>query len=76
MCVYFSIYESTKEKLTKTVGSKWKNDYARLAEIYKTDILYISLYTNKYTIAYNTELVGEMNSNWFNPFTGIETWYK
>ena len=53
-----------------------KNDYARLAEIYKTDIPYISLYTNKYTIAYNTELVGEMNSNWFNPFSGIETWYK
>lgn len=53
-----------------------KNDYARLAEIYKTDIPYISLYTNKYTIAYNTELVGKMNSNWFNPFSGIETWYK
>lgn len=53
-----------------------KNDYARLAEIYKTDIPYISLYTNKYTIAYSTELVGEMNSNWFNPFSGIETWYK
>ena len=53
-----------------------KKDYVRLAEIYKTDIPYISLYTNKYTIAYNTELVGEINSNWFNPFCGIETWYK
>ena len=53
-----------------------KKDYARLAEIYKTDIPYISLYTNKHTIAYNTELVGEINSNWFNPFCGIETWYR
>ena len=53
-----------------------KNDIARLAEIYKTDIPYISLYTNKYTVAYHTELIGEMNSNWFNPFCGIETWYK
>lgn len=53
-----------------------KNDYTRLAEIYKTEIPYISLYTNKHTIAYNTELVGEINSNWFNPFCGIETWYK
>ena len=53
-----------------------KNDYARLAEIYKNNVPYISLYTNKYTIAYNTELVGEINSNWFNPFCGIETWYK
>ena len=53
-----------------------KTDYTRLAEIYKNEIPYISLYTNKHTIAYNTELVGEMNSNWFNPFCGIETWYK
>ena len=53
-----------------------KNDYARLAEIYKNDVPYISLYTNKHIIAYNTELVGEINSNWFNPFCGIETWYK
>ena len=53
-----------------------KNDYTRLAEIYKNDVPYISLYTNKHTIAYNTELVGEINSNWFNPFCGIETWYK
>ena len=53
-----------------------KNDYTRLAEIYKSDVPYISLYTNKHTIAYNTELVGEINSNWFNPFCGIETWYK
>ena len=52
------------------------NDYTRLAEIYKTDIPYISLYTNKYTVAYNTELVGEINSTWFNPYCGIETWYK
>lgn len=62
-------------KNTTDEGIIQKN-YARLAEIYKTDIPYISLYTNKHTIAYNTELVGEINSNWFNPFCGIETWYK
>lgn len=59
-----------------TDEEKIKNNYARLVEIYKTDIPYISLYTNKHTIAYNTELVGEINSNWFNPFCGIETWYR
>ena len=53
-----------------------KNDYTRLIDIYKNDVPYISLYTNKHTIVYNTELVGEINSNWFNPFCGIETWYK
>ena len=59
-----------------TDESKIKEDYSRLAEIYKNDIPYISLYTNKQTIAYNTSLAGEIKSNWFNPFCGIETWYK
>ena len=31
---------------------------------------------NKYTIAYNSELVGEFTPNWFNAFYGIEEWYK
>ena len=53
-----------------------KEDYKRLAEIYKTDMPYISLYNNKYTIAYNSGLVGEITPNWFNQFYGIETWYK
>ena len=59
-----------------TDESKIKEDYSRLADIYKNDIPYISLYTNKQTIAYNTSLAGEIKSNWFNPFCGIETWYK
>lgn len=53
-----------------------KKDYKRLIEIYKTDIPYISLYTNKYTVAYHSELVGDMNPNWFYQFYGIENWYK
>lgn len=51
-------------------------DYARLSEIYKTEIPYISLCFNKYTVAYNSELVGEITPNWFNSFYGIEGWYK
>lgn len=31
-----------------------KEKYARLVEIYKTDAPYISLYNNKYTVAYNS----------------------
>lgn len=50
--------------------------YKRLAEIYKSDIPYISLYTNKHTVAYNSALVGTIEPNWFNPYNGIETWYK
>lgn len=33
-----------------------KEKYARLSEIYKTDIPYISLYNNKYTVAYNSRI--------------------
>lgn len=53
-----------------------KEKYKRLAEIYKADIPYISLYTNKHTVAYNSALVGTIEPNWFNPYNGIETWYK
>jgi len=52
------------------------NKYKRLAEIYKEDVPYISLYTNKHTVAYNSALVGTIEPNWFNPYNGIETWYK
>lgn len=53
-----------------------KEKYKRLIEIYKTDIPYISLYSNKYTVAYNSGLVGEITPNWFNQFYGVEGWYK
>lgn len=50
--------------------------YKKLMEIYKTDMPYISLYNNKYTVAYSTELIGDITSNWFFQFYGIEGWYK
>ena len=53
-----------------------KERYKRIIEIYKTEIPYISLYFNKYTIAYNSALGGEITPNWFNQFYNIETWYK
>lgn len=53
-----------------------KEKYQRLMEIYKTDIPYISLYTNKYIVAYNSSLVGDITPNWFNLFYGVESWYK
>ena len=53
-----------------------KEKYQRLMEIYKTDIPYISLYTNKYIVAYNSSLVGDITPNWFNLFYGVEGWYK
>lgn len=53
-----------------------KEKYKRLIEIYKSDIPYISLYFNKYIVAYNSSLVGEISPNWFYQFYGIEGWYK
>ncbi len=53
-----------------------KEKYQRLMEIYKTDMPYISLYNNKYTVAYSSELVGDITPNWFYQFYGIEGWYK
>lgn len=53
-----------------------KESYKRLKEIYKTDVPYISLYFNKNVALYNTNLAGEVNPNWFNPFYNIENWYK
>ena len=50
--------------------------YKRLIEIYKTDIPYISLYNNKYIVAYNSGLVGDITPNWFYQFYGVEGWYK
>ncbi len=53
-----------------------KEKYKRLAEIYKNDVPYISLCNNKYTVAYNSELVGDLTPNWFSMFYGVEGWYK
>lgn len=53
-----------------------KDNFKRIAEIYKADIPYLSLFTSKYTIAYNTSIVGDVEGNWYNLFYNIETWYK
>ena len=59
-----------------TDNNKIKENYKRIAEINKTEIPYISLYNNKYTTAYNSELVGDVKANWCNIFYNIENWYK
>lgn len=53
-----------------------KERYKRLEEIYKSDVPYISLYNNKYYVAYSAELVGDITPNWFYLYYGIEGWYK
>ena len=50
--------------------------YKKIAEIYKDDVPYISLYNNKYIVAYSTGLIGNVTPNWYNDFYNISTWYK
>ena len=50
--------------------------YKKLVEIYKDDVPYISLYNNKYIVAYSTGLIGNVTPNWYNDFYNISTWYK
>ena len=55
---------------------KLKQNYKRLSEIYKNDMPYLSLYNNKYTVAYSTGLGGTLEPNWFNQFYNIKDWHK
>ena len=55
---------------------KLKEDYKRLGEIYKTEMPYLSLYNNKYTVAYNQNLAGTLEPNWFYQFYNIKDWHK
>ncbi|MCF0124432.1 MAG: hypothetical protein HUJ68_01515, partial [Clostridia bacterium] len=68
-----TILEETKNTTDRNIILE---KYKRLIEIYKTDMPYISLYNNKYIVAYNSALVGEITPNWFYQFYGIEGWYK
>lgn len=56
--------------------NKLKEYYKRLGEIYKTEMPYLSLYNNKYTVAYNQSLAGTLEPNWFYQFYNIEDWHK
>ena len=64
------------EAKNTTDENKIKQNYKRLGEIYKIEIPYLSLYNNKYTVAYNSNLRGNLEPNWFYQFYNIKDWYK
>lgn len=53
-----------------------KEKIKRLAEIYITEVPYISLYLNRNTVVYSSNLMGDINPNCYNIFYGIEKWYR
>ena len=55
---------------------KLKQNYKRLGEIYKTEMPYLSLYNNKYIVAYSQTLAGTLEPNWFYQFYNIKDWHK
>ena len=59
-----------------TDENKLKEDYKRLGEIYKFEMPYLSLYNNKYIIAYSTDLAGNVEPNWFYQFYNLKDWHK
>lgn len=65
-----------KEVKNSNDEEKLKQNYKRLGEIYKTEMPYLSLYNNKYTVAYNQNLAGTLEPNWFYQFYNIKDWHK
>ena len=64
------------EAKNTTDENKIKQNYKRLGEIYKIEIPYLSLYNKTYTEAYNSNLRGSLEPNWFYQFYNIKDWYK
>ena len=50
--------------------------YKRIYEIYHADMPFISLYFNRSTVCYSTNLMGEITPNCFNVFYNVENWYR
>lgn len=53
-----------------------KEKFARLEEVYKNDIPYVSICTGKTMVLFSDNLTGDINSNWFNLYNNIKSWYK
>lgn len=70
------VTELMKEVKNTTDEDTLKNDYQKLSEIYKNEVPYISISTNKYSVAYSTALIGEFSPNWFSSFYNVNTWGK
>lgn len=53
-----------------------KQKYSRINELYNNEVPYISLYFNKNTMLYSSNLKGNFKPNSYNLFYNIESWYR
>ena len=58
-----------------TDKNELKSKYQRLYEIYNENVPYIGIARNKIIAVKNTELVGDIKTNWYNIFYNISEWY-
>ena len=58
-----------------TDENELKTKYQRLYEIYNEEVPYIGIARNKIMTLKNTDLIGEIKSNWYSMFYNIGEWY-
>lgn len=51
-----------------------KEKYAKMVEIYKSDIPFISLFFSNSVLIYSSKIVGNISPTWYNIFYNIENW--
>lgn len=64
------------EAKTITDKNMLKEKFSKIQEITNGDCVYIPLYINKNVLLYSSDLVGDINPNWYNIFYNIENWYR
>lgn len=69
MQILSQIRNTTDEKLLK-------EKYNRIETIYNEDMPFISLYRNKFYVVKSQNLVGDLSSNSFYSYYGINNWYR
>ena len=51
-----------------------KEKYAKILEVYKADLPFISLYYSSSILIYNSKIAGNITPTWYNLFYNIENW--
>jgi ABC-type transport system substrate-binding protein len=53
-----------------------KEKYNKIIEIYQEQMPYIFLYYSKNTLVFSQKLLGDFDTNNYNIYDGIESWYR
>lgn len=53
-----------------------KQKYEELIKQYSQELPFMGLFFNSYIILHNSSVKGDFSGNWYNPFYGVDTYYK